>query len=98
MVEKLKKQLFDFKKILSVEAFRQSLEKTEDLLVAELLMNILESIPYMNPHFFNNYLSKIINSAVSLGWKASKSFEDFIKFVEKFREEAEKEKYSNPYG
>ncbi len=88
-------KFYNFKKLLNKNALKESITKSQDYLLSELLAKISASIYDVSPRFFQEHLISIINSAVAFGWRACKELEDFERLEKKVQEEMEKEKYSS---
>ena len=83
------------KKVLSINALKESIIKSQDYLLTELLAKIIMSLYDISPRYFDKHLIPIINLAVAFGWRASKDLEDFEHLEKKIQEEKEKQKYSS---
>ena len=81
--------------LLNVKALTNSLNKSQDDLLKELLAKITESLPDISHRYFQEHLAIIINVAVAFGWRACKDLTDSEKLIKNIQEKMEKEKYSS---
>ena len=88
---------YKFKLLLNVKALTNSINKSQDDLLDELLAKIKQSLPDLSPRYFQDHLTVIINVAVAFGWRACKDLVDLEKLIKMIKEEKEKEKYSSFY-
>lgn len=95
MSNEFNNKFFNAKKVLSINALKESIIKSQDYLLKELLAKIIMSFYDISPRYFDVHLIPIINLAVAFGWRASKDLEDFEHLEKKIQEEKEKQKYSS---
>ena len=86
---------YNLKLLLNLKALTNSINKSQDDLLDELLAKTKQSLPDLSPRYFQEHLTVIINIAVAFGWRACKDLVDLEKLIKMIKEEKKKEKYSS---